>query len=65
MLCTACGTPFDPKRHQEGPRFCSDKCRAVYWRKQRARAIWAALGEIEAALAKVRRAIFGGAEDSP
>ena len=30
-----------------------------------ARAISAALGEIEAALAKVRRAIFGQPEDSP
>ncbi len=38
MLCTACGTAFEEKRQQEGPRFCSDKCRAAYWRKRRAKA---------------------------
>ncbi len=38
MLCTACGTAFEEKRHQEGPRFCSDKCRAAFWRKRRAQA---------------------------
>ncbi len=37
MLCRACGTAFVPKRHQEGPRFCSDKCRAAFWRKRRAK----------------------------
>ena len=35
MLCAACGTAFVPKRHQEGPRFCSDKCRAAFWRKRK------------------------------
>ncbi len=35
MLCTACGTPFVPKRHQEGLRFCSNKCRAAFWRKRK------------------------------
>ncbi len=38
MLCTACGTAFEEKRHQEGPRYCSTKCRAAFWRKQKAQA---------------------------
>ena len=37
MLCTACGTAFTPKRQQEGRRFCSNKCRATYWRRRKAR----------------------------
>ncbi len=38
MLCTACGMAFEEKRHQEGPRFCSSKCRAAFWRKRRVQA---------------------------
>ncbi len=38
MLCTACGTAFEEKREQAGPRFCSDKCRAAFWRKGRTQA---------------------------
>ena len=36
MLCTACRKSFEAKREQAGPRFCSDKCRAAFWRKRRA-----------------------------
>ncbi len=57
MLCTACGTAFTPKRHQEGPRYCSTKCRAAFWREQRARVISAALDEAERALQKARLAL--------
>ncbi len=38
MLCTACRESFEAKREQAGPRFCSDKCRAAFWRKRRAQA---------------------------
>ncbi len=38
MLCTACRKSFEAKRHQEGPRFCSNKCRAAFWRKRRVQA---------------------------
>ncbi len=38
MLCTACGTAFEEKRQQGGPRFCSDKCRAAFWRRRKRQA---------------------------
>ncbi len=38
MLCTACRESFEVKRERAGPRFCSDKCRAAYWRKRRVQA---------------------------
>ena len=38
MLCTACRKSFETKREQAGQRFCSDKCRAAFWRKRIAEA---------------------------
>ena len=71
MLCTTCGKAFMPKRHQEGPRFCSSKCRAAFWRKRRAQAkderdreITASLDEAAQAVHRARLAVLGEAEDS-
>ncbi len=38
MLCTACRKSFETKREQAGPRFCSDKCRAAFWRRRKTQA---------------------------
>ncbi len=71
MLCTACGTAFAPKRHQEGPRFCSNKCRAALWRRrtnqaqdERDREITASLDEAAQAIHRARVVVSGEAEDS-
>ena len=38
MLCTACRKSFEAKRERTGPRFCSDRCRAAFWRRGKAEA---------------------------
>ncbi len=70
MLCTACGTAFEEKRHQEGPRFCSNKCRAALWRRRRAQAkderdreVMASLDEAAQAIHRARVVVSGEGED--
>ena len=71
MLCTACGTAFTPKRHQEGSRFCSNKCRAAFWRRrkrqaqdERDREVMVSLDEAAQAIQRARVAVSGEGEDS-
>ncbi len=59
-VCLECKAPFEAREHAER---CSPRCRAAASRKRRARALNAALGEIEHGLVKARRVQAGEAED--
>ncbi len=60
-VCLNCKRVFGPSRHHA--KHCSARCRAAASRKRRARALNAALGEIEHGLIKARRELAGEVED--
>jgi predicted nucleic acid-binding Zn ribbon protein len=63
MLCKTCGTLFEAKRHRPGDRFCSSRCRAKAWRRQREQEIMASLEEAAQAIHRARVAVSGEGED--
>ncbi len=60
-VCMNCKLPYDAQR--DDSQYCSGRCRISASRKRRARALNAALGEIEHGLIKARRELAGEAED--
>ncbi len=58
MQCLSCSKPLE---HPGTARraFCDAKCRGRYWREKREQDLTAALKQIEGAVAKIRRAVWG------
>ena len=64
MLCTACRKSFEAKREQTGPRFCTDKCRAAFWRRRKAQAHQERRRKVRGLLEEAIE-VLGEGEDSP